>query len=186
VVVVGTNAEEYQVVSTALESSPTRCGGIQEDTGIYDIAAVLESDTDAYAYVSTGQASSELLVVEGGPGGTYSYNGEYESPAFDAGETTAFNRVSMTTTQPANTLLRLQVAGADAVSGSCAGATYTFVGPDGTGSTYFTGTNNGLPFSTDNTGYENPAQCFKYKAYFSTTVGTSTPTLHDVTFNYSP
>ncbi len=184
-VIVGTGGEEYQVVTIAPENNPVRCGGINDDTGIYDISTVVEGDTDAYAYINTGQANSELKIIEGGPGGSYSLTGEYTSAPFNSGSTTAFNRLSFTTTVPANTTLRFQVAGAP-VGTTCSDATYNFVGPDGTSSSYFTTSPNALPFNSTPGSYNNPARCFKYKAFFDTTNITVTPVLEEVTVNYSP
>lgn len=185
-VIVGTGAEEYQVITITPETNPFRCGGFNEDTGIYDISTVVEGDSDAYAYINTGQASSELKVIEGGPGGSYASSGTYESAPLDTGATTAFNRLSFTATVPVDTTLRLQVAGAPQVSGSCSLSTYEFVGPDGTTSTYFTTSPSAIPFDANPGGFDNPAQCFKYRAYFDTTNILSSPILEDVTLNYSP
>lgn len=185
-VVVGVGAEEYQVVTITPEANPSRCGGFQEDTGIFDIATVVEGDTDAYAYINTGQASSELKVIEGGPGGSYTMTGEYESAAFDTGSITAFNRLSFTGIVPGDTTLRFQLAGTPLVSGSCGDESYTFVGPDGTSGTYFTLSPNAIPFDSVPGGNDNPARCFKYKVFFDTTNLLQTPVLQDITVNYSP
>jgi type II secretory pathway pseudopilin PulG len=184
-IIVGTGGEEYQVINIAFENSPVRCGGINEDSGIYDISAVVEPDGDAYAYITTGQASSELKIIEGGPGNSFSVNGWYQSPFFDAGTTTAFNRFMIESDTPAGTELHLYVAVADAVGGSCANANYVFVGPDGTPDTYFTG-NGVIPFDNDGVGFENPGQCFKYRANFLTNDIMISPVLYSVTVNYSP
>jgi hypothetical protein len=154
--------------------------------GIYDVAAIVQDNGDAYAFITSGQADSELKIIEGGPGGSYSPIGSYESATFDAGASTAFNRVSYTADTPASTTLLFQVAGAlPDGGGSCAGATFNFVGPDGTSNTYFDSV-QALPFMTEGTGYRNPAQCFRYKAYLETTNVEFAPVLEDVTVNYSP
>lgn len=185
-VVVGTGAEEYQVVTIVPETNPVRCGGFNEDTGIYDISTVVEADTDAYAYVTTGQSDAELKVIEGGPGGSYSTSGTYESPPMDLGYTAAFNRLSFSASIPTDTTLEFQIAGAPQNAGSCDTASYTFVGPDGTDATFFDTSPSAVPFDSTPGGYDNPAQCVKYRAYFGTTNILSTPELQDVTINYSP
>lgn len=185
-IIVGNGGEEYQVVSIALETAPTRCGGLNASYSMYDVETVEESDGDAFAYISTSQSSSELKVILGGPGDTYTPSGTYESAPFNGGASTAFNRMSYTATVPNNTTLRLQLGTAAPVSGSCDGVSYAYAGPDGTASTYFTGAATGIPFSTDGTGFENPAQCLRYKAFFTTTDIESTPVLENVTINYSP
>jgi len=186
-IIVGSGAEEYQVLDITTESLPSRCGGLNLDTGVNGIASVLESDGDAFSYIITGDASSELKIIEGGPGGRYSTSGTFESATFpDVGYSTAFNYMSYTATVPANTTLQLQVAGADQVSSSCPSSGYVFVGPDGTSSTFFSVAGEPIPLNDDGSGYENPARCFRYKAYLTTIDTFATPVLYDVTVNYSP
>ncbi|MBP7967315.1 type II secretion system protein [Candidatus Woesebacteria bacterium] len=179
------NSQEYQVLDLTNEGAPIKCGGLQFDQGIFGVAGVKETDGDAYAYIITGETASELKVVQGGPDGNYVESGTFESATFDTGFTTAFNRFLPTYTQPANTTINFQVAIADPVSGSCSGATYNYVGPDGTSNTYFTDTSQ-IKLNDDNTGYENPARCFRYKAYMSSTDYNATPVLEQIIANYSP
>lgn len=183
--VVGSGGNEYQVWSIVTETAPTVCGFLGNLGGIRDVAAIVQDNGDAYAFITTGQSDSELKIIEGGPGGAYSPMGTYESATFDAGATTAFNRIFYTADENAETTVEFQVAGAPAVNGSCAGVSFTFVGPDGTANTYFDGI-QALPFMTQGTGYRNPAQCFRYKAFLETTNVDVTPILEEVTVNYSP
>ena len=192
VVLVGTddagttgNSEEYQVLNLSSESTPVKCGALQFDQGIFGVAAVKETDGDAYAYIITGDTAHELKVIQGGPDGYYVESGTYESTTFDAGFATAFNRFIPSSTQPANTTINFQIALADPVSGSCSGATFNYVGPDGTSGTYFTTTSQ-IPFNNDGTSYENPARCFRYRAYLSTTNPNATPLFDNIVTNYSP
>lgn len=180
------NAEEYQVLDLSSESAPTKCGAMQFDQGIYGVAAVKESDGDAYAYLITGDASSELKVVQGGPDGIYVDSGTYESQTFGPGHITAFNRLSTGASTPANTTLTYQIAIADQIAGSCSGVTFSYVGPDGTSGTYYPYTGGTIHLNDDGSGYENPGWCFRYKAYFSTTNYNSSPIINDITVNYSP
>lgn len=188
-ILVGTGAEEYQVINISNEASPTRCGGLNVDTGVHGVAGVVEQDGDAYAYIITGDVNAEFKIIAGGPGGGYASNGAFESQAFDAGSTTGFNRFAATVTTPINTEIKMHVAVADAVSGSCSGATFTFLGPNGDPAAFFTpaaGTINGvIPFTISGS-YRNPGRCFRYKAFLSTTDPSATPVLYDVTVNYSP
>lgn len=184
-IIVGSGAEEYQVIDVANESSPVRCGGLNLDTGVNGIASVLESDGDAFSYIITGDASSEFKIIEGGPGGRYSTSGTFESATFDAGYPTAFNFLTFTAFVPANTTLQLQIAGADPVSGSCPTSGYVFVGPDGTSGSFYTSEGQ-IPLNDDGSGFENPARCLRYKAYLTTSDTYATPILSDVTINYSP
>lgn len=180
------NAEEYQVLDLTNEAHPTKCGGLQFDQGVYGVAAVKEADGDAYAYLITGDTANELKVVQGGPDGNYLEEGTYESSTFDFGKAVALNRLSPVTAVPASTNIKFQIAGADPVNGSCIGATFTFVGPDGTSGSFFPATGGPIPFSDDGAGFENPSRCVRYKAFLSTTDYNVTPSIQDVTINYSP
>jgi type II secretory pathway pseudopilin PulG len=181
---------EYQVLDLSNEGTPTMCGGFDYDAGIYGVAGVTEPDGDTFAYLITGDSSNELKVVQGGPDGNYLDNGTYESVVVDPGYQTAYNRLTASVATPANTSIKIQVAVADAVSGSCTGANFQFIGPDGTSGSYFTPVNNQIiapiPHGDYNPNYHNPGRCFKYKAYFSSTDFNSTPTLYDITINNSP
>lgn len=188
----GSGGEEYQVLDISNEANPTRCGGLNIDTGVRGIDTVIESDDDSFAYVVTGDAPSELKLIEGGPGGKHASSGDFTSAIIDTGSEVAFNKFIATVSQPLGTTLTFQVAGADrgGAGNDCAGAIYNFVGPDGTASTYYSSTGSliegSIPLNDDGSGYENPARCFRYKAYFNTTSSLSTPVLYDFNLNYSP
>ena len=184
----GANSEEYQVLKLndgGSEATPVRCGGLQYDVGIYGVAAVKETDGDAYAYLITGDNLNELKVVQGGPDGNYVESGIYESATFDEiGYSTAFNRFLPTFVKPAQTIINFQIAIADPIGGSCNGVTFTFTGPDGTNGTYYD-VENPIALNDDGAAYENPARCMRYRAYLSTSNYNTTPVLEAVTINYS-
>ncbi|KKT97870.1 MAG: hypothetical protein UX00_C0007G0130 [Microgenomates group bacterium GW2011_GWB1_45_17] len=184
-IIVGTGGQEYQVVRLTTESTPAYCGGLDIDSGIRGLASVLEADQDVFTYIITGDASSELKIISGDPGSGVATAGTYESSTFDAVYTVAFNRFRVHATQPAGTSITYQVAVSPAISGSCTGASFSYVGPDGSGSTFFSADTNPIPFITAGA-YENPGQCFRYKAYFSTSDVSITPIFSDITINYSP
>lgn len=181
----GTGGEEYQVVDLSNESAPVRCGGINDDTGVYDVAEVIEADGDVYAYLSTGQASSEFKIIEGGPGNNFKLSGTYESAVFDASDEVAFNHAEITVDEPTDTDIQYQLGIADAPGGDCSAASFTFVGPDLLETSFFE-SSNFVPFDNDNLDFENPSRCFKYKFYLSTNIISKTPQLFDITINYSP
>lgn len=191
--IVGTSEEEYQAINISQENSPTRCGGLNIDSGVNGISSVLESDNDAYSYIITGDTSSELKIIEGGPGGSFGYNGTFESAPFDSGPgfNHAFNRFTTNVSVPSQTSITLQIAVANAVNNSCTNANYTFIGPDSANyiGSYFepTGTviNGVIPMTTYQN-YANPGRCFKYKTYLNTPDSSRTPSLLDMTVNYSP
>ena len=174
IILVGSGGEEYQVIDATAESTPSRCGGLQVDTGINGVAAVSEADGDAYAYIITGDAGSEFKIIAGGPGGQYSVSGTFESATFDAGYTSAFNRLTFAGSKPANTNLTAQIA----VSADCNG--FVFVGPDGTSGTFF----DGLGQAVDAT--LSSGRCMRYKAVLESTDPGAAPSLNDITINYSP
>lgn len=180
------NSVEYQVLDLTNEGHPTYCGGLQFDQGVYGVAAVKEADGDAYTYIITGDTNAELKIIQGGPDGIYLDSGTFESAILDVGYDTVFNRLSATTTMPALTDIKFQIALANAVSGSCSGASYNYVGPDGTASTYFSSSGGTIPQNSDGNGYENPGRCMRYKAFLSTTDYNATPVVNDVSVNYSP
>jgi hypothetical protein len=185
-ILVGTGAEEYQVIDITNEASPVRCGGLQVNTGINGIASVLEADGDAYSYIITGDSASELKIIEGGPGGKFVSSGVFESATFSPGSEVVFNRLSTNFVVPNQTTLKYQVSGADKVSGACPASGYSFVGPDLTDQTFFATSSVQVPLSNDGAGYENPAACFRYKLFLDSADPSSTPVFNDITVNYSP
>ncbi|OGG03583.1 hypothetical protein A2W14_03330 [Candidatus Gottesmanbacteria bacterium RBG_16_37_8] len=186
-ILVGQGAEEYQVIRTTTESVDPpmgRCGGLNIDSGVKGVSSVLESDGDAFSYIITGDTNWELKIIEGGPGGQLSPSGDFESAPFDAGGEVAFNRIDFTVDIPSQTTFNLQVAVTNAINNNCDEAVYTFVGPDGQGSSFYT--SDGAIPEIQSGNYTNPGRCFKYKTFFSTSDSGYTPVLKDVTVNYSP
>jgi len=191
-IIVGTGGEEYQVINFLNnESNPTYCGGIQIDTGVNAVSSVLESGGNAYSYIVSGDASQELKIYAGGPGGQYAADGTFESQTIPIPmpvNETSFNRFEVNVNRPSQTDIKFQVAVAKAVAGSCSGASFTFVGPDGTNSTFFTTT---VTSGTQAFDYAiptaiNPGQCFRYKMFLSTSNSSQTPIFYDITVNYAP
>lgn len=202
-IVVGRGAEEYQVIDiTNEQASPLpRCGGLEVNTGINGIDTVLAASGRAYSYIITGDATTELKIIEGGPGANgsdYYLTGTFVSQVFDAtaiatgSSAVAFNRMSAGVTQPTSqTTVLLQFSAADPVDGNCSSVTYSYVGPDGTSGTYFTSTDGvtiggSIPVSDDGAGFENPSRCFRYRAEFMTPDSTLTPVLFDISISLSP
>ncbi len=187
-ILVGTGAEEYQVLDISNESNPVRCGGMQVDSGIKGVSGVIEADGDVYSYVVTGDTSSEFKIIEGGPGGQYASEGTFISGVFDAGYQTAFNRFDVSVNRPNVSDIQFHVAVAPAVGDSCNGATFNFVGPGATSSAFFTtSVTSGIQsFSFAIPPNLNPGRCFKYQTFLSTTDPLSTPIFYDMTGNYSP
>lgn len=191
-IIVGSGGTLYQVFDTTTPASASYCGGMTPAgvTSINAVSYVIQSDGKVYSYILTNNASAEFQVVIGGPGsGEFATTGTFVSSPFKPTHESFFNSFTATINQPAQTSIQLQVASAQAVGGSCFGASYTFVGPDGTPGTYYTPSGNTIsgqiPLSGSGS-FKNPADCFEYKAYFSSNDDTLTPILYDFTLNYSP
>jgi hypothetical protein len=84
-----------------------------------------------------------------------------------------WSALTWTATTPANTSVRFQAAASNSLNGP-----FTFVGPDGTAATFFTTSGASLDQFFNK-------RYLQYKAYLATTVGTATPTLHDVQICYA-
>jgi len=185
-IVVGSGgAEQYQVFDVGTFA---KCAGLAYSTGINGVSSVLKTSGYAYSYIITGDASAELKIILGGGGSgtTYAPAGSFVSNAIYSAVSTVFNRFEFTFTQPLQTSIGIQVAVANAVLGSCTGATYEFLGPGLTSNINDVFTIGSPIPILDSDPYHNPGQCFKYKAYFSTTDPNQTPVLSDFTLNYSP
>jgi hypothetical protein len=106
----------------------------------------------------------------------FSLAGDFTSSTKDAspavGETPNWTTLSWNATTPTNTSLRFQVAASTNPVGP-----FTFVGPDGTGSTFYTTTGESLAQFSG-------MRYLQYKAYLGTTDNGVTPTLNDVTVCY--
>jgi type II secretory pathway pseudopilin PulG len=188
IIIVGKNGHQYQAVRIPSDSGdPSLCGFWDISSGVNGVSTVEEPDGDVYSYIITGDSTKELKIIEGGggSGGTYAASGIFESQPLDFSKDVVFNRFFVKYDTPTGTDLQFQVAAADPGSNGCSNATYTFVGPDGTINSRYSDSGF-IPWSNDGVGYENPARCFKYKAYFSTGDSSKTPTLFDFSVNYSP
>jgi len=190
-IIVGTGgSQQYVVIDLTDETNPIHCvshsrnGGLAIASGVNGIASVIEADGDTFSYIITEDATAELKMIQGGPGGAFATSGNFESSTFMATNSSVFNRFIVNGVLPQNTTMQYQVSGAAAVNGSCAGATFTYIGPDGTGNTKFS-SSSAIPLATG-PGYINPAQCFRYKAFLSTNDTFSEPIMTDMTVNYSP
>lgn len=179
------DAKEYQVLNLDNEATPAYCGGVNFDAGFNDLTSVSEADGDNFVYMVANTQEKQLKIIQGGPDAIYVESGVYTPAIYDFGSPVVLNRITMTVGLPNGTSVRSQVAGADPVGGSCAGVTYNYVGPDGTSGTYLQAAGGPIPLDDNGSGYENPARCFSYKIYLSTTDYNQTPTVYDVTVNYS-
>lgn len=133
--------------------------------------------------------SSDGNIDTGNPVGTLALNssfgiyvpsGELTSSTFDTGTTTNFNQVSWTPlSQPAQTgagNVRIQFATSPE---NTATTTWTFRGPDGTGSSFYDVSDTNVH------SIHNGDRFFRYKTYLATASTTATPTLANVAFTFT-
>lgn len=188
------DAQEYQVLNIDSESAPLYCGGVNYDQGFNDLTSVSEADGDNFVYMVANTNEKQLKIIEGGPDtGIYLTPGTFESGVLSSTASAAFNRFQVSVNQPVQTTIKMQIATAAPVSGSCLNASYSFVGPNGimgsSASAYFTPVGSvisgAIPFGMFGS-YVNPGQCFKYKVYMDSADTNSTPTLFDASVNFSP
>jgi hypothetical protein len=169
-VIVGTGGEEYQVINIIDETvNPLpRCGGLQIDTGVNGVSTVFTTAQRAYSYIVTGDSSTELKIIEGGPGGGGTGGGlTVESPILDIGHNVIFNRIDITSLTPAEVTATYQVA----VSTDC--LTFNYTGN-------YTVAGGPIPISL------SPGRCFRYKVTFSGGAVGGTGVSTTVSVNYSP
>ncbi len=185
----GTN--QYHSVDISLEADPVFCGGLVINEGIKGVASIVDQFDRGFVYIISGEVSNQFKIIQGGSGGgNYTEDGSFESSTFVATTSASFNRFVATVNKPTQTTLRMQVAVAPQVSGSCNLSTFSYVGPDGSNTSFFNPSGSTIaspiPFGNYTPNYENPAYCFRYKTWFTTWNTAETPTLNDITVNYSP
>lgn len=175
----GTGGEEYTVLDITNENAPVKCGGLNIDSGINAIA-LAKHGINLYSYILTKDASQELKIVRGGPGGGgpdgegFLPSGTYTSNIFDTNSSTAeYYVLSITSTVPVGTSLKLYVR----ASNSSDMSGIPWIGPGGTAETFFQDTGfYDLPLGVI-------GRYFQYEAIFeSDTI--QTPLLEEVVINY--
>lgn len=174
--------EQYQVVNLQNENNPQYCGGLSISWSVNTVSFVRETNGDVYTYVLTADTSKEFRIIKGGIGGGnsqgygYGPTGEYTSPVFDStSATTQFYTFETTGLAPANTTMRFQLRSSQVPTMTGA----SWVGPDGTSATYFTGASLfSLPSILSSNRY------IQYKAYFTSSDTVSTAYLSSIEFTY--
>lgn len=180
-VMVGTSGEEYQTVDISNENSPTRCGGLNVDSGLYGVASVYNANGDAFSYVVSADTANELKIIKGGPGGGfgngqgYAKTGDFTSSIFDSTSTSTWFSLTPSDNVPSNSTLKYQLRAGDTIS---ALQSSTWSGPDGTSATYFSNS-----VSSDITSLFSGKRYLQYKAFF-TSNSVTTPTINSIEINY--
>ncbi|HYK08068.1 MAG TPA: hypothetical protein VEW42_01055, partial [Candidatus Eisenbacteria bacterium] len=199
-IVVGTGGtyqyQVFQVISDKFSNcdpADSTVGKLAIGTGVNGVSSVFQGNGDAYSYIITGDASSELKIIRGGAGGAgglYTPSGIFQSRTFDAGHTAAFNYFSVNDqTIPGTTAILYEISIKPGLTGGSCGVGVTCCkdvpfGPGDFTPNPFTPP-TALPFKTS-TGYANPGQCLQYRATLTTNDTSQTPYIYDVTFSYSP
>ena len=163
---------QYAVVFRAASGGPYRL--VRANGNVYAGGSWYQSTTSggAWSVVTSGGITQDLAFRAYVQPLVYAASGNLVSSPKDAnqadGTAAAWTTISWNATTPAGTDVKFQAAGSNN-----AGGLYTFVGPDGTPNTYFTNGGSLAQF--------NGSRYLKYKAFFTTTNTTLTPTLADVT-----
>ncbi len=166
VIVVGSGgSEQYQVVSLDNETKPVYCGGLALPQPPNAVFSMIETNGNAYSYIVTSEASTELRIIRGGPGGGnsqgqgYANEGEYISRIFDTNSaTTQYYSLDWGGTIPASATVRIQVRASNTATLNGA----SWIGADGTSNTYFTSQQiMTLPAQLNNNRY------FQYRVLFT-------------------
>lgn len=172
---VGTNnsSEELMVLDTSFPSTINKAGGFNLDAYLYAMAASCN-----IIYGGSSSGSRELLLFASGSlDCDYADAGNLESSTFDTGSAqVVYNWISWEGVEPLNTDIRFQIATSNNQSGP-----FTFYGPDGTGSSYYT---NAVSDFINYTRHLNQ-RYVRYKLYLSTTDDLQGPILEAVTISYS-
>lgn len=159
---------QFKVLSLANPDSPTPYGSTEIGGGVAGL--FVQGD---YAYMATTNRNTEFVVVQGGTGASgYAAYGTYTSAIFDAGIPVGFNHLDFSSVRPEGTNVVFQVAVSDT------GEPATFVGPDGTGTTYFASP-GAIPLE---------AVLGRYMRVRATLTGNgvNTPSVQSFSVNYSP
>ncbi|MDD3862043.1 MAG: prepilin-type N-terminal cleavage/methylation domain-containing protein [Candidatus Gracilibacteria bacterium] len=131
-----------------------------------------------YIYVTTTTANKGLIILGETVSGS-STNGTFFSQIFDTGSSdTIYNFIEWDAEEPNGTSIKFQVRTSDSEENIESG---TWVGPDGTNSTYYENSRTVINLSDDRSG----ERFFQYKVFLESD-GTSTPVLNSIRINYTP
>lgn len=131
-----------------------------------------------YAYISL-DTSNKGLVLNGAAYVGVASSGSYISPSFDTGgEGTHYNYLTWEENPMSGSTLKFQIRTASSLAGL---STATWVGSDGTASTYYTTPPQLITLSSSRTGQ----RYVQLKAFF-TSDGVNTSSLESVTLDYQP
>lgn len=147
-------------------------GGGQSD--FLDSTKYFSSDGQMDSLNPTGELKLNNIF------GVYVPSGELISSTFDTGTTSNFNQISWNPTSqpPAVGTPNVRFYFASSLANN-ASTTWSFLGPDGTGSTYYDVSNTNINSVHNNDRY------FRYKLLFNTASSTFTPIISDVSTTFT-
>jgi len=134
-------------------------------------------------FSKSGSTLSNLEQSPSEDGGIYlgdpALGGEYTSPIISLTNASLARYFVASAKRPEGTEIKYRLAMTNPVDGSCENATYTYIGEGGVTSAFFTNDYFLIPKDDDESGFENPATCLRYKAYLSS-ANNQTPVLYSV------
>lgn len=160
-------AAQFRVLDITTPTAPTVKGSYNLGNVANDLVVA-----NNIAYLASASNTQELTAMQRGsvPAG-YQTAGTYESASLSLASEAAFYYLSLTSTLPTGSTVQLQVAT------NSDNATWNYVGPDGTASTYYTSAGQVTLAATT-------GRYFRVKAFLTST-GTNTPSLLDFSVGYT-
>ncbi|MBT4516607.1 MAG: hypothetical protein HOC78_01815 [Candidatus Komeilibacteria bacterium] len=172
---IGTNFlnEELSVIDISAPATPSPVS--QFDLSGY-VLGMSANCSVIYAATSSNDGEFFIISTEVADCGYANY-GTLESSTFDTGSAqVTYNWISFTGTQPVDTDIRFQIATSNNSSGS-----WTYLGPDGTGSTYYSVAAEELI----NYNAHLDQRYIRYKLFLNSDSSWEVPILEEVTISYS-
>lgn len=172
---VGTNFlnEELTVIDVSVPSSPSPVSSFDLSGYVLGMTA---NCSVIYAATSSNEGEFFIISTETLDCGYANY-GALESSTFDTGsDEVVYNWIAFTGSQPLDTDIRFQIATSDNIAGP-----WSFVGPDGTPSTYYSVAAQELI----NYNAHLNERYIRYKLFLTTSSSWEVPILEEVTISYS-
>ncbi len=182
-ILVGTGGEEYQVYSIADLQNPVKCGGMHVNSGIYDVASIIDAQKNTFSYIVTGDENNEFKIIRGGPGGGeeetgngFLQAGTYTSEIIDSkSDTSEYYTLTVDSEIPTGTSMKIQFRIADS--------------PTTLLTTPWRGVNEETPYITESGTYFLPmgtrGRYLQYKVDFTSDVTKAkSPLLKELIFEY--
>ena len=171
----GTNFlnEELVVIDVSFPATVSKVSGFDLSGHILGMSA---NCSTIYAATSSNQEEFFVISTQVADCG-YAPSGTLESSTFDTGsDQVSYNWIAWTGSAPLNTSIRLQLASSNSIGGP-----WNFVGPDGTGSSYYT---NASQEQINYNAHINQ-RYIRYKLFLDSSASFQAPILEEVIISYS-